>query len=332
MVQHGALPDTPPLPPSPPDLEALLLDAGSAASKSERQKTTARIAKTSDEARHRVAEDPEAALAWAFGLDQDTARPALRIVMGVWAKVDPAAAFEAASKLGSSGADPLLPSYGLSLVVEPWAAADPTAVFAAAKALPASPSTSILQGRILTLWAEKDPRNAAASLQSLVYESASGAPESWGLQSVVSNVAYRLALKSTVEAGEWALAFPDGSEARANALSGVVSGWIDNTPETVGKWLDGMTPGAARDAGVLAVVQGYGPKAPESALAWAQTLSNEAQRSNLTAITASRWLSTDPAKADAWIRTSTVLSDDQRTAIFEAHRLIPKPGFAGSLR
>lgn len=326
---HRTLPA--PLPPtsqSQPDLEALLHRADSAEGEAGRRETAARIDETIDEAWHRVGEDPTTALAWAFDQDGDMARTALQVVLGEWAYADPAAAFEAVSRMGDGGADSNLRAYGLSLVVESWAAIDPAAALEGVEILPSSPGTTFLRGRILTLWAENDPANAAASLEALVNESASGNSASRDLQSTVSNVAYRLAREYEAEAADWALALPEGSGARTSALAGVVSGWMDDNPQAAGALLDRMEPGAARDAGVLSMLQAYATEAPETALAWAETISDEAQRSSLYAITAARWLSTDPGKAEAWIRTATVLTDEQRNAIFAAHRLIPKPRLA----
>jgi ferric-dicitrate binding protein FerR (iron transport regulator) len=72
-------------------------------------------------------------------------------------------------------------------------------------------------------------------------------------------------------------------------------------------------------------VKAYAAEAPETALAWAETISDKAQRSSLCAVAAARWLSKDPERAEAWIRTAPVLSDAQRAAILEAHRIIPEP-------
>lgn len=327
---HGTFPAASPPTPSQsqPELEALLQQADSAEGETARRDSAARIAETMDEAWHQFVEDPNAALAWALDQDHDMARVALQVVLGEWAQDDPAAAFDAMTLIADGSADSNLHAYGTALVVESWAAVDPAAAWGAVEILPSSPGTAFLRSRILTAWAENDPADAAASLQALVNETANAGPEPQGMHSAVLNVAYRLARDYGAEAARWAVSFPKGTEARTSALAGVVSGWVDDNPEAVGDWLQAMDAGPERDAGVVSMVRLYAAEAPATALAWAETISDEAQRSSLLATTAGRWLSAAPEDAEAWMRTATVLTDEQREGLFEARRTIPEPGVA----
>jgi hypothetical protein len=301
----------------------LLEIADSAEGEGARRATAGRIATIRDEGQRRVANGPSSALAWA--LEQgDMARLAMQVVVGEWARVDPAAAFEAVRQIADGGPHASLRAHGLALVVDTWATIHPAAALQGVGTLSSSPGTGLLQGRILATWAEHDPVTASMSLEPLIGEGARGA-EAQTLGSTVSNVAYRLGQEDPMEAADWALALPEESTARTNALSGAVAAWIDDDPQAVGAWLDAMDPGPTRDAGVTSVVKAYAAEAPETALAWAETISDKAQRSSLCAVAAARWLSKDPERAEAWIRTAPVLSDAQRAAILEAHRIIPEP-------
>lgn len=311
---------------SRPGLEVLIRHADSVEGETAQRDNAARVAETIDEAWHQLVADPNAALAWALDQDRDMARVALRVVLTEWAQDDPAAAFEAMTQSANVSADTHLRAYGLALVVESWAVVDPGAALDAVDILPSSLGTNLLRSRILAAWAQDDPVEASTALQALVNQAADAGAAPRGLESTVASLGYRLAHHYGAQAADWALEFPPGTDARNNALAGVVSAWMDDNPQAVGDWLDGMDPGPGRDAGVLSLVQAYATEAPKTALAWAATISDEAQRLSLVSITAARWLSAAPEEAEAWIRTATLVSDEQREEIFEARAKIPRPG------
>lgn len=315
-AEPAALPSPPLWLPSP---EEILRQMGTAASEAAGSEAAVRMEKTTAEARLRVEANPESALGWAIG-QGEMARPAMEVVLGVWAGRDPAAAFEALGRIPDAG-HPEHCSYGRALLVEQWSVTDPSAAWEAVRTLQPSPETSILKGQLVRLRADRDPVAAAAELQSLIKDSINTDDQIF-LAPLVATVASYLAAQDSPRAAEWALGFAEGSPERINAVSGVVTGWDSTDLKVLTTWIEGLGPGAARDAAASAMAQMAVADNPETSLAWAQTVSDPARRSILIAHAAQAWLVVNPEKAKAWIQTSGMLTAEQGGLILETHEMI----------
>lgn len=317
--ERGVAPGAPPEPPPPPpDLEEMLRQADTIAAATARAESATRMDDTLAEARRRAEEDPKAAMAWALQ-QGDMVRSALSTVLDVWARTDPAAAFEALRWMKDER-DPNLHLYGLSLLVEHWTAADPAAAWKGVGTLPLSPGAALLKSQVARLWAAQDPAAAAAQLKALTSGGRSRDDQAL-LQPIFAAVAGQLAAQNGPKAAEWALGFAEGSPERTSAVAGVVSGWYAKDAKAVSDWLNRMEDGAVHDAGAAALVELCVQSAPEVALEWAQAMSDEARRSVLTLQVAARWLAADPEKAEAWLGKTTVLSPEQRETILANDKL-----------
>lgn len=291
--------------------------AGRTASRAAAGQPDARTAMAMAEARRRTADDTKAALEWALQ-QGELARPALDIVMEAWTRADPSGAFAAAREIPEDQ-PPGLRAYGLARVGELWAATDPASAWKAVGTLPASYDTALLKNQVIRSWSEKDPAAAAESLKALAGTVQTREDQTF-LQSVLAGMAGKLVAQNAAKAAEWAAGFPDGTPEQGSAVAGVVNGWYEKDAKAAGEWVDHLAAGAARDAGVMAMVHLTAMREPEASVEWAQTVSEPALRANLMAYAAAGWLTINPKKAEAWIQKTGALTNEQRENILAGYR------------
>jgi hypothetical protein len=210
---------------------------------------------------------------------------ALRALADGWAHADLPAALAWAQKLNPTDRAPAMETVITTLV-----ATDPLrAVDLAQQNLSGAAFERTLLSALQAL-ARTDPKSAAALVSTL-------APGEARTQASYF-VARALATESPSGAMAWAQTLPVG-EVRARVLNNILDIWAAKDPVAAGQEVVKMAGGAEQEmtAAHLATLLAANPP---SAIAWAQSLANEAARSAAVVNLASAWAQRDPSAAARW--------------------------------
>src|SRR5439155_21955143 len=107
-------------------------------------------------------------------------------------------------------------------------------------------------------------------------------------------------------AATWASGLPEGRE-RQVAFQNVVLEWGKNDFNATADWLKTLSPGGSRDTAIVTFANNcLKDYAPSTALEWAQTITSDGTRNNISRKIAAEWVKADPAAAQTWIISSTL--------------------------
>jgi hypothetical protein len=182
--------------------------------------------------------------------------------------------------------DATMQAYVVNRLVETWARTDPAAVAAWLDALPAAIDTMVAQVTVHRIWAGTDAPAA---------------------------VSHALAIWKTSGASE--------------PLAAGISAWIVRDAAAAGAWIAAqprdpvLDRAAAELARSDAVVQ-----QPDIAIRWAQRISNDGQRLQSLETFFARWLDVDRFAARQYLRSSQLLSEQDRSELRESLRIVEDGG------
>ncbi len=113
-------------------------------------------------------------------------------------------------------------------------------------------------------------------------------------------------------------------EEKSKRYSSIIGQWANLDTNAAGTWLREQPPGPHLDAAKQTFVQTAAQKDPESALAWAGTITNPETREASTQTAYTLWKKKDPAAAEQALNNSG-LSEEQLARIRNASSATPTP-------
>ena len=272
-------------------------------------------------------QDRTAALDWASQLTSAEARnSAFGQIVQQWAADDPKSAAEycVSNALGTPDT--------VANAVASWARQDAGAAITWAGALtdPAQRDAALARG--LGIMGGSDPQQAATLAMTML----TGAQQVQAL----GGIAGAWATKDPSAAAAWAEQLTDAN-ARSNAVSRVAGMWAQQDPAAVrgvgranSRWRipalddhqrmgssgsrgDGEVGGNScarrpRDRVLATFSQTITDVDPAGAVAWAATIAKPQQRDSAISQVYQQWKRTDPKAADAWLRSTTALSEQAK--------------------
>ncbi len=248
------------------------------------------------------------ALEWTRRLPADETRQrSMDAIFNNWAGQNPAAAAQYAAAIpATDGRD-----QAISAAASAWANVDPDAALAWAQTLPERDRGRALVN-VIAGWAGQDPAAAAKFLTTL-------SPDDNRAQ-MLASVATAWANQDPAAAAQWV----EGLDGRGKdrATSAVARRFVQHDPYAASVWIDGLPKGTARDSAVEQLVFNETRYDPDSALAWASSVSDAALRQRLIEIAARSYGRRDAAAAQEALQ-KLQLTDEERAA---ALRAIQNPG------
>lgn len=167
-------------------------------------------------------------------------------------------------------------------------------------------------------WSEQQPRAATTAANSL--------PET-----ALRDVAWRAAVVNWAQnepasLADYALKLPAG-EARTYAFGEALRLWIDQDVVRASGWLGRLGPGQETDlaASLVATHPVMAAHRPETALSWAERISEPTARSRTVARVVQIWSNTDPTAAAQYARTTDTLLPADREESLPGDRSTPHP-------
>ena len=119
----------------------------------------------------------------------------------------------------------------------------------------------------------------------------------------------QMAVNDPESASEYAAMLP--ADVREGTLTGAINYWAADNLTAAGEWIKGLS-GAARDEALGAYTYSLLRKDPNSAAAWAVTISDPKIRDKSLNGIATFWLNKDPVAASAWIQNSNLPVGDKK--------------------
>ncbi len=244
--------------------------------------------------------DSDAALEWARSLPNEEERSsALEEVLWSMSETDPS---EAAAQIVASGDPGQLDAVSGS-IAEEWAIKEPKKAVDWAETLPAGAAREEAIQGALAGWAENDPKAAFAYYQQNYgtnLETAEWIFDSWAFNDPQTAATEVLKISNP--------------RMRERAVSGVVSGWLDegSTTEAVERWVDALPPGRERDQASFAIVDMLSFDSPNEAWTRAATIREPEVRSEAIQSAFAGLVDVDPARARTVLNNSNLSPDEIR--------------------
>jgi hypothetical protein len=250
-----------------------------------------------------VRQDPDAALKWAKGLPEEVRGDALNNVLQHFTAENPLKAAEIAMGLEGESQDRALRS-----IADQWSRTHPEAALKWAATLEGDTQMEAME-EVLENWAGQDPDAAVAYVGTL---------SDGGQERFFPEVAERWARRdatSAQAAAEWVSDFPE-SEGRERATGEVMEAWMRSDPTAASTWLGEQPAGGSKDRGIVSLLNDRQLReAPETAVAWADQISNDDQRSEQVQRSSRRWLVSDREAAVDYIESSQSLNAEQKSEL-----------------
>jgi hypothetical protein len=153
-------------------------------------------------------------------------------------------------------------------VAHSWGQKDPEAAVEFAGTLPLSEQGRFVSNAIVGSLTARAASETAAIVAAVQHTGGLAADASFA--SAVGGVANRFAIEDRGAAIAWASGL--GNALRASAYSGIVKSWVATDANGAAQWLSQLQPGAARDAGVLVLIDELATTDPQMAEQWRASL------------------------------------------------------------
>ncbi len=237
---------------------------------------------------------PVKALAWADNLDAFTRSGVMDALAEGWAAKDPAAA-------AAAGKDLLQYDFGdefLMNVAGQWASSDPKSAAAWANTLDSPDLRAVTHMEVGTEWGMSDPRAATSWIQSL--------PNEEDRSYAALGTALGWSEHDPGAALEWSVSAIDDEDTRQRVVEDVMLNWSTNDPNSAAKWLNDQPKGERHDEVLSTFSTAIIDIDPESAVTWAATISDPAQKTEHLTMLLDEWVAMDGKFARDWIRNSNL--------------------------
>lgn len=274
-----------------------------------------------------VAREPEAALAWARGLEDPVQR---RRVMDLAVEelitADPRAALTELEQLPAGRSRTERTAEALSALSR----TDPAAARAAAESLPNSADRQRALADLTETLAARDPVAALDILKDLSWADEAGLQGEWSYKSATSSIvgplsngtdhnSVRQLMQSAPERTADLLASLPPE--RAAPISQAIRQWTSAQPEAASRWLTELPAGTVKDTAITALTRWLAQESPEpdyeAALAWGAAISTPEQQLESMRITLGTWRNQDWKAARAAV-DRLPLTPEQRTQVLQS--------------
>jgi hypothetical protein len=203
---------------------------------------------------------------------------------------------------------------GVNSVVSELAQQDPATVESILRKVPNREMCGYLLNRVAIQWAARNPYGTALWLVQL--------PAQVERTQALISIGRVWAETDPRRAADYAARFPAGP-LRQQVITAAVSVWVSRDLHDAAAWINQFPPGADFDAVVAQVARtpGLVDANPVDALNWAESISDDAGRSQSICLILARWAERDPAAVIQYTKSTPALNDDQRLAILEHFHL-----------
>lgn len=267
-------------------------------------------------------ENPDAALAWAAGIeDPERRKLAQQGALGQLTGQDPIAAAKIAAAM-QGDVDPSV----FSNVAANWAQRDPDAAMDWAAKLSGDARREALTGAIGG-YADADPIKAAemfSRYESVLHALDTGSPDSGGANAL-ANTASRLASTwaqwDPEAAAQWGLSLSGDSE-RSAVIENTVGTWSDVDPLGASSWIAELPDGALRDKAAERLIHSIHDADPASAFEWATSLGSDDARFRMAAMVARDWVARAPEQAVQQVMNSPFSPDERDRLLSEIQPIL----------
>lgn len=240
-------------------------------------------------------QDPEAALAWAKGLEGREASGAIANVIKQVASDDPAAALAMANGLDEESKQAAYASIALE-----WGRDDWDAMESWARGLPVEQRDRALAEGVEGL-AQRDPQEAAAKLLTI----SEGSVRDNAYDDVIENWAQ----ENPQAAMDFLLA--NGSEAaQEDAMREAMGPLARTNPAAALDVINSLDDNAVRDRAVSTYVFSANDTDPQETVTLAATIGDEESRTRAVGMAAGRWLLEDQAAATSYFESSDLIEPE----------------------
>lgn len=238
-----------------------------------------------------MAQDPDAALAWARTLPKEQRAGAYGGLIGTLAANDPKQASELALSLEAGDAR----RHALGEIAEVWARKAPVEAAAWAQSLEGEDRHRVTRETV-EIWAREDAVEAAKFLDGTAEDERGR---------YLTSVAGSWAREDAPEAAAWVATQPEG-DGKNSAMGHVMWTWTRGDPESAGIWIGTQPDGAARDQGIAGLAKAANEFDPQSALDWAITIGNDRMREDSVNHGLRQWHRQNPTAAQEWAQANQV--------------------------
>jgi hypothetical protein len=245
--------------------------------------------------------DPEAALAWANGLEGRDKSGALNSVISEMASKDPSKAAQVAATLTG---DDQARAYGE--IAGKWASTDFAAAEAWIQGLPAESRDRAMSQALETL-ANTDPEGAAAKV--------AGIPVGRDRDRAIEDIAGSWARKDPAAAAAWVA--QQETEDPDDAIRSVIATWANQDGAAALAFIQQQPAGELRDEATSTYIWSNRTADPQQTIQLAESISDEGARNRTVGMAAMRWMQEDKEAATSYIQQSTVLSDETKQRLLE---------------
>ena len=197
---------------------------------------------------------------------------------------------------------------GVDSVVRMLAQEDPATVESILRKVPDREMCGYLLNRVAIQWAGRNPYGTAVWLVQL--------PGQVERSQALISAGRVWAETDPRGAADYAASFPAGP-LRQQVITAAVSEWISRDLPEAAAWVNQFPPGPDFDAVVAQIARDPAliDANAAAALNWAESISDDAGRSQAVSLILARWVERDPAGVIQYTKNTPVLSDDQRVAI-----------------
>jgi len=151
------------------------------------------------------------------------------------------------------------------------------------------------QTSIISQWAQMDPDGALDWTQTLESKEERS--------SIVQRIGQSMAWSDPERAGEILLSNAETEEERSQAYQSVIGSWAHNDVEGASEWLSEQPQGAELDAARSSLASTVARQEPDSAMIWANSITEPNQRLGAVRNVYTQWRSQDEAAANAALDT-----------------------------
>lgn len=259
-------------------------------------------------ARKWTEQDRPAALEWSMSQSDGAMRAhALHGVTSVWAESAPAEAAQFAAALES----PFERRRVLEVVARRWASQDLGQAMEWAQGLPPSDYQHATRALLRSV-AEHDPVEAATLYQEIATRLPDSGPIDREYRHMAETVASSWSSSSPQAAAEWAMGLPERGSIRRGAVGQIAERWMHLDSVAAREWIQSLPAGNTRDGAAERLIHMSASSDPETAFAWAETISDQDHRRGLMHHTLTQWRNTDPAAAGAALSNADVPPEVKR--------------------
>jgi hypothetical protein len=256
--------------------------------------------------------DPQAALAWAQSLKGRDKDQAMTSVVRELASTDPQKAVAMAATMDGEAQEDAYAS-----IATQWGAKDFDAAEAWVKSLPASLQEDALARAIGSL-ANSDPVLASKKVDSMESGDAK--------ERAITRTVDAWSRENPAQAAAWLI--KQGDDVDDDAVRGLVRNWATQDDKGVLAFIQQQPAGDLRDEATQSYIWSNRSDNYQNVLSLAESIEDNNQRQRAIAVSAERWMQTDPDAAKAYIQQSPYLSDQAKRRL-EQGRGFRGPGGQG---